>query len=133
MDRQKFMVIACLCAALGACANQPPQQPPQTPSEALPAAPPPGEPAWIISMNAQSLRTAFGQPAFVRKDSSSEMWRYDGAACKAFFFLYPGVSGGTVVRHVETLPRGSAIAADENCLAQLRQHPITSTLNAPNS
>ena len=130
MNGQKLAAIACLCAALGACANQPQQQ---TPSVALPAAPPPGEPAWIISMDAQGLRTAFGQPAFVRKDSGSEMWRYDGAGCKAFFFLYPGMSGATVVRHVETLPRGATIAADENCLAQLRLHPTTSTLNAPNS
>ncbi len=81
----------------------------------------------------QSLRAAFGQPAFVRKDTGSEMWRYDGAACKAFFFLYPGVSGATIVRHVETLPRGSAIAADENCLALLRLHPTSAVLNAPNS
>jgi hypothetical protein len=132
MNGQKLAAIACLCAALGACANQPPPQQ-QTPSVALPAAPPPGEPAWIASMDAQGLRTAFGQPAFVRKDSSSEMWRYDGATCKAFFFLYPGVSGSTVVRHVETMPRGSSIAADENCLAQLRLHPVTPTLNAPNS
>ncbi len=130
MNGPKIAAMAFLCAALGACANQPPQQ---TPSVALPAAPPPGEPAWITSMDAQGLRTAFGQPAFVRKDSASEMWRYDGATCKAFFFLYPGVSGSTVVRHVETLPRGSSIAADENCLAQLRQHPTTSMLNAPNS
>jgi len=130
MNGPKLAAIACLCAVLGACANQPP---PQTPSVALPAAPPPGEPSWIPSMDAQGLRAAFGQPAFVRKDNGSEMWRYDGATCKAFFFLYPGVSGATVVRHVETLPRGAAIAADENCLAQLRLHPVTAPLNAPNS
>jgi hypothetical protein len=123
-------MMACLCAALGACATQPP---PQTPSVALPAGPPPGEPAWIVSMDAQGLRTAFGQPAFVRKDNGSEMWRYDGPSCKAFFFLYRGIAGSTVVRHVETLPRGSSIAADETCLALLRQHPTSSVLNAPNS
>jgi hypothetical protein len=131
MNGSKIAAMAFLCAVLGACANQPPQQ--QAQSVALPAGPPPGEPAWIASMDSQGLRTAFGQPAFVRKDSGSEMWRYDGATCKAFFFLYSGASGASVVRHVETLPRGSAIAADENCLAQLRQHPVTSTLNAPNS
>jgi hypothetical protein len=130
MNWSKSAMMVCLCAALGACANQPP---PQTPSVALPAGPPPGEPAWIVNMDAQGLRTAFGQPAFVRKDSSSEMWRYDGATCKAFFFLYPGISRSTVVRHVETLPRGSSIAADENCLAQLRLHATPSVLNAPNS
>jgi hypothetical protein len=130
MNGPKIAAMAFLCATLCACANQPQ---PQTPSVALPAGPPPGEPAWISSMDAHGLRAAFGQPAFVRKDSASEMWRYDGATCKAFFFLYPGVSGSTVVRHVETLPRGSSIAADENCLAQLRLHPVTPTLNAPNS
>jgi hypothetical protein len=28
------------------------------------------------------------------------------------------------VRHVETIPRGSIIAADENCLAAFRAHPV---------
>jgi hypothetical protein len=130
MNWSTITTMACLCAVLGACASPPPKE---TPSVALPAGPPPGEPAWITSMDSQGLRTAFGQPAFVRKDSGSEMWRYDGAACKAFFFLYPGVSGSTIVRHVETLPRGATIAADENCLAQLRLHSTTSMLNAPNS
>jgi hypothetical protein len=132
MNWSKAAIMACLGATLAACASAPPKETPP-PATALPAAPPPGEPAWIVSMDSQGLRAAFGQPAFVRKDNGSEMWRYDGASCKAFFFLYPGVSGSTVVRHVETLPRGAAIAADDNCLAQLRQHPITSTLNAPNS
>jgi hypothetical protein len=131
MDWRKIACFACLCASLGACANQPQETAP--PPVALPAAPPPGEPAWITGMDAQGLRTAFGPPAFVRKDSASEMWRYDGASCKAFFFLYPGVSGATMVRHVETLPRGSTIAADENCLAQLRVHATTPVLNAPSS
>ncbi|HTW33851.1 MAG TPA: hypothetical protein VMD53_04465 [Rhizomicrobium sp.] len=130
MNGPKIAAMAFLCAALGACANQ---APPPPPSVALPAAPPPGEPAWIINMDAQALRTAFGQPAFVRKDNGSEMWRYDGTTCKAFFFLYRGVSGASIVRHVETLPRGSAIAADENCLALLRLHPVAPALNAPSS
>jgi hypothetical protein len=47
------------------------------------------------------------------------MWRYDGAACKVFFFLYP-YAGALLVRHVETLPRGREIAADQACLDSLR-------------
>jgi hypothetical protein len=50
------------------------------------------------------------------------MWRYDGAACKAFFFLY-GVPGTEQVRHVETLPRGQTDAADDGCLNALRAAP----------
>ena len=46
-----------------------------------------------------------GNPAFTRKEGAGiEMWRYDGVACKAFFFLYPQGSGLSV-RHVETMPR----------------------------
>lgn len=87
----------------------------------LPPAPPPGEPAGIVGMDAQALRAAFGAPAFVRKDGPVEMWRYDNTNCRAFFFLYPN-AGTTTVRHVETQPRGREMAADEACLAQLRVH-----------
>ncbi|HWU26357.1 MAG TPA: hypothetical protein VN154_08135 [Rhizomicrobium sp.] len=87
----------------------------------LPSAPPPGEPPDLAGIDAAALRVAFGHPAFSRKDGQAEMWRYDNSGCKAFFFLY---SNGTTftVRHVETVPRGQEMAADANCLAQLRLH-----------
>jgi hypothetical protein len=71
-------------------------------------------------MAASGLQAVFGRPAFVRKDGSTEMWRYDGAACRAFFFLY-----GTppAVRHVETLPHGADSAADIACLTTLKILP----------
>ena len=47
------------------------------------------------------------------------MWRYDGASCKAFFFLYPA-GNSLAVRHVETVPRGAEMAADAGCLNALR-------------
>ena len=112
--------IAGLCAILGACAGTPKETTPAPAPVALPPAPPPGEPAWSAGMDAQALRVAFGTPAFMRKDGAAEIWRYDGASCKAFFFLYPNANGASVVRHVETLPRGPEIAADETCLAQMR-------------
>ena len=108
--------VACLCALLAACAANTPKE---VASVALPPAPPPGEPNGIAGMDSQALRVAFGEPAFVRKDGAIEMWRYDNASCKAFFFLY-GNGGPVTVRHVETLPRGQEIAADESCLQQLR-------------
>jgi hypothetical protein len=64
------------------------------------------------------MRGNFGAPAFVRKDGTMELWRYDGQTCKAFFFLYPE-STGLAVRHVETLPRGRETAADPDCLNAL--------------
>ena len=109
---------APLCVALAACATAQHQQAQQI---ALPAAPPPGEPNGVPGLEAAQLRIAYGPPALVRKDGHNEMWRYDSASCKAFFFLYPSGSSLTV-RHVETVPRGRDIAADESCLAVLRAH-----------
>ena len=117
MRTTKAVAAACLCAALGACAATP--QP--APIVALPPAPPPGEPIGLPGMDAKALRVAFGTPAFVRKDGQVEMWRYDNPSCRAFFFLYADGNALTV-RHVETVPRGRDMAADEGCLAQLRTH-----------
>jgi hypothetical protein len=114
----RFIVSACFCAALCACAAVPP---PVVPKVALPAAPAPGEPAGVVGLDADAVRVAFGSPAFVRKDGSTEMWRYDNPSCKAFFFLYAG-GASLSVRHVETVPRGQDIAADPACLALMRTH-----------
>jgi hypothetical protein len=109
-----------LCSALAACAGKQVatvQQ--QAPRVALPPAPPPGEPADLAGLGATQLRVAFGAPAFVRKDGTAEIWRYDSSTCKVFFFLYP-YGNAMLVRHVETLPRGNKIAADESCLETIR-------------
>ena len=111
----RAILAAALCASVCACTT--PQAPP--PRVALPAAPPVGEPSGIAGLEASQLRVAFGAPVFVRKDGTAEMWRYDGASCKAFFFLYPD-GRSLAVRHVETLPRGQEMAADANCLNTLR-------------
>ena len=85
----------------------------------LPTPPPIGEPGNVSGMDASSIRVAFGAPQFVRKDGQIEMWRYDGANCKAFFFMYPN-GASLAVRHVETMPRGANNAgADSNCLQGL--------------
>jgi hypothetical protein len=115
----RIVFLAGLCALLAACAAQPERV-------SLPAAPPPGEPGNVAGLSAQQLRTAFGEPAFMRNDGKTEIWRYDGAACKAFFFLYPG-DAGLNVRHVETIPRGQTIAADSNCLNALLVHKTVPT------
>jgi hypothetical protein len=115
------VILAGLCATLAACAA------PQAERVSLPSAPPPGEPGNVAGLNAAQIRTAFGAPAFVRHDGKTEMWRYDGASCKAFFFLYPSDAGGLAVRHVETLPRGQQIAADSGCLDALLVHKTVPT------
>lgn len=113
----RFLAVVSLCGVLWACANAPRE----TLNMALPPAPPPGEPTGLAGMDASNVRVAFGPPAFVRRDGATEMWRYDSVACKAFFFLYPNGTS-LAVRHVETVPRGHDIAADANCLAQIRAH-----------
>jgi len=107
---KRIAVLATL--ALAACAAPP--------ANRLPAGPPPGEPAGYAGIDSGALRIAMGTPSFVRKESGgSELWRYDGAGCKAFFFLYPQ-NGALSVQHVETVPRPSDAAADVDCLNRLR-------------
>lgn len=117
MVRAAFAIASAL--ALAACA--------QGPNARLPSAPPPGEPAGYAGIDVNALRVAMGNPVFTRKETGgSQMWRYDGAGCKAFFFLYPN---GTAmeVRHVETIPRPSDASADVACLNRLRidQKPVS--------
>lgn len=115
------LCVLSLLLLTAACASKPQNQVPRSP-EAIPSAPPRGEPRNYLGMTAAALRQAMGAPAFARQDGVTEMWRYDGAACRAFFFLYDA-QNSKVVRHVETLPRGINSAADPGCLAALRASP----------
>ena len=115
------VIILSLTLLAGACAARAPQAPsPQPATASIPSALPRGEPSQYINMAATGLQAAFGKPAFVRKDGATEMWRYDGAACRAFFFLY---GAPLMVRHVETLPHGVSSAADSACLTALSASP----------
>jgi hypothetical protein len=111
---------SCLILVLAAAGCAAPKAPPAVPSaSAIPPAPRRGEPSQYLNMPVSGLQAAFGKPAFVRKDGATEMWRYDGQSCRAFFFLY-----GAAVRHVETLPHGAQGAADIGCLTALRASPL---------
>jgi hypothetical protein len=117
MRRASCLVLALLAAG---CVAKTPSPAPVPAIAAIPPAPPRGEPGLYLNMAAPGLQAAFGRPAFVRKDGATEMWRYDGAACRAFFFLY---GAPLTVRHVETLPHGTQNAADDACLTALRASP----------
>lgn len=110
-----------LALSVAGCATREPVPGPRVPQAGAPQ-PPQAEPRAYQGMTAAALRQTLGAPAFVRKDGGAQMWRYDGAACRAFFFLYDGKTG-QAVRHVETLPRGTVSAADPGCLAALRLSP----------
>lgn len=115
MIRPALMILVALSVA--GCATTQTNAPRPT-AATIPSAPPRGEPGQYVNMPAMALQAAFGRPAFVRKDGTTEMWRYDGSACRAFFFLYGGA-----VRHVETLPHARDQAADIGCLTALRAMP----------
>jgi len=113
------LVVLSACVLLAACANRA-----AVPDRvALPAAPPPGEPPNVIGLSPNALSAAFGEPAFIRKDGGTEFWRYNGKTCRAFFFLYKQ-NNILTVGHMETLPHGAAIAADNACLDTLRLRPV---------
>lgn len=118
------LVASGMCAVLAACAGvqQRPAAQSAAPAVAAPPAPPSGEPSGLAGLSSTQLRVAFGAPAFVRKEGTVELWRYDSQSCRAFFFLYP-YGDALLVRHVETLPRGRDLAADESCLESLRARP----------
>jgi len=112
---------SCLLLVLAVAGCAAPKASPPVPSgSAIPPAPPRGEPSQYINLPVSGLQAAFGKPAFVRKDGVTEMWRYDGQNCRAFFFLY---GSPLMVRHVETLPHGAQDAADMTCLTALRTAP----------
>jgi hypothetical protein len=107
---------ACLMLLLAVAACGTTNTPaPQT--SVIPPAPRRGEPGQYLNLGGVALQAAFGKPAFVRRDGATEMWRYDGPACRAFFFLY---GSPRTVRHVETLPHAKNQAADMGCLTGLR-------------
>jgi hypothetical protein len=116
--------ILLLALGLTACGAPRPEAPPVSPSGPatvlLPAAPPRGEPDLFSNITVAKLRTMLGDPAFVRKDGATEMWRYDTPSCRAFFFLY-GSGAQQQVRHIETIPAGKTVAADPACLNALKK------------
>jgi hypothetical protein len=108
----RIAFVAASALALAACAGGG--------AARLPSGPPAGEPAGYTGIDSGQLRVAMGNPVFTRKETGGiEMWRYDGQACKAFFFLYPK-GAALSVQHVETIPRPQDAAADVSCLNRMR-------------
>ena len=110
----------------------PPPRPPLPPSSVslpiVPLTPPPGTPPGVAQVlpppaaprrNAADLRAEFGAPDFVRKETDSELWRYDGQDCALFALLYRN-NEDYLVRHIETLPAGIGMPADETCVASVK-------------
>jgi hypothetical protein len=108
------------CAAPRDLSAPPPAAPPGAPPVPIAPPPPRGEPAQFSNLPAAQLRAMLGEPVFTRQDGAAQMWRYDAAGCRAFFFLY-GNGADQRVRHVQTVPAGAGQAADPACLSALRK------------
>jgi hypothetical protein len=93
----------------------PPRAEAPVPEAQAEAAPPPAPPR----RNAADLRAEFGQPDFVRRETDSELWRYDGEGCALFALLYRA-ENDFLVRRIETLPAGNGTPADETCIASVK-------------
>jgi|GEM_PF-1128612 len=79
---------------------------------------PPGAGSGLVGWEADKIRGLYGQPSFIRKEQESELWRYDGENCAAFFVLYQE-RAGLRVRHVEINPSQGAMG-DAACLAGIK-------------
>jgi hypothetical protein len=121
MTRNRRIFALTLALGVAACAQK---QAPPPPAGTVPLPPPPprGEPDQFTGLPVAKLRAEMGDPAFVRKDGATEMWRYDSKSCHAYFFLY-GAGTAQAVQHVETLPQGKTAAADPACLKGLIKTP----------
>ncbi len=79
---------------------------------------PPAPPMLPPPTDGQSLRARYGAPDFIRREMETELWRYDGAACSIFFFLYRE-GDALKLRYSETAPRGMNMPADPRCVESL--------------
>jgi hypothetical protein len=116
------LVMMCTALALAACKTD--NVATATPANAVTPAPRvaltrPEAQLGLIGHDSAAVIAAYGKPVFVRKESDSELWRYDGVHCAAFFFLYQD-QGVLRVRYVETLPQGSLTTVDESCLVGIK-------------
>jgi hypothetical protein len=121
-NAKAIILIAAL--ALSACATPEGGPPPQrfpappiirsAPPTANVIAPPPA------GTNEDALRAEFGMPDFVRNETESQLWRYDGNDCALFFFLYRD-AGSYVLRYAETDPAGTNGAIDADCLDAIKR------------
>src|ERR1700722_6949728 len=98
--RMRKSIAALFVLTLAGCAA--PQRAPVPPAVPIPSAPPAREPDSFTGLPAAQLPARGGAPAFTRKDGATEMWRYDTASCRAFFFF---TGTPPKVQHVETVPR----------------------------
>lgn len=79
---------------------------------------PPVDPADIVGLTRERIRNLLGQPAFVRRESLAEFWRYRHESCVLELYFYRG-TGEPVLDHLETRHRTGDGHAAADCLGAL--------------
>jgi hypothetical protein len=112
--------VAAPAAPAVVSAPPPPAEAAPTPAPIAPAAPPaPIAQSPAAVLDEAAVRAQYGPPDFVRKESDSELWRYDAADCALFLFLYRE-NDTYRLRYMESLPRGTDGGPDAACMASIK-------------
>jgi hypothetical protein len=75
----------------------------------------------FIGLGDAELSRTLGQPKFVRKDESAEIWQYSGADCVVDFYLYAGEAGGLAVAYMEARNQAAEATPADRCVKSLMQ------------
>ncbi len=78
------------------------------------------DPERLMGLGTAELTRLLGNPRFVRRDSSAQLWRYRNKTCILDLFLYRDAGrSGYLVSHVETRHREGGAAPKRECFGAL--------------
>ncbi len=72
-----------------------------------------------MGYNVINLEGLFGEPTFLRRDPSAELWQYQTETCVLDLFLYDDGAGAYEVAHLEFRKAGHSRSAKEDCLRDI--------------
>lgn len=79
------------------------------------------DPSRLLDLRRRDLSAILGEPAFVRRDMSAEVWQYRTEACILDLFLYEIGQGLAVTYYEFRSRREQEVARDECFVTLLRQ------------
>ena len=78
------------------------------------------DPERLMGLDTRQLTRLLGNPGFVRRDSSAQLWRYRNKTCILDLFLYRNTGRAEyIVSHVETRRREGGSTAKRECFGAL--------------
>lgn len=92
--------------------------PPQKGADVASLPPASVDPARLARLTREKVRDLLGQPAFVRRESGAEFWRYRHRSCILELYFYEK-DGQPVLDHLETREAGRDPAVMGRCIGAL--------------